>query len=86
MSLRNCSCDILVMSAAAFCHCLESLPEVQFEENQINCTDTGSLKKAQHRLCLLNYLHEVVMIRHTSLERKNTKCIVQVIKGLQEVE
>lgn len=48
----DCFCGVLVKNVAAFCPCLKSLPEAKVK-TQIHCTDKGSLRKAQQRLCSL---------------------------------
>ena len=51
---RDYFCDILVKNVAAFCPCLESLPESKVKRFILK----GSLKNAQQRLCSLVKYHE----------------------------
>ena len=61
MLLGEHSYEVMLKNVAAFCPCLKSLLEAKAKakkENQINCIDRRSLRKAQHRLCPLVRSHE----------------------------
>jgi hypothetical protein len=91
---RDCSCNILVKNVAAFCPCLKSLPEAKVKRLQLivltkevsekhsidlfTITSLNNIKSPKYMV----YSHEKRFIKSlTRLERKNTKYMVQVIKG-----
>jgi hypothetical protein len=73
--LKNCSCDVLVTNMAAYCPCVKSLHEANGKRFII--TELTNMSQIMVlRLSLWITLMKSILIEH-SLERKNTKCMVQ---------
>jgi hypothetical protein len=76
----------LVKDVAAFYPCLKSMPKAKIKWFILIVLTVEVSKKAQQRLCYLVYSYEEYFNeKEKAWEKKNIKCMVQVIVVQQQV-
>jgi hypothetical protein len=75
------------MKNSTFCPCLRSLPEVKVKKIRLITLTKEVSQKLNIDFVLWLTLMKSILIKHSKLsKKKNTDCVVQVLKGSQSVE
>jgi hypothetical protein len=76
----------LVKNVAAFCPCLKSLPEAKAKKVKLIALTKEVSKQSSIDSVLWFSIMKNALRCSKFRKKKNTKCVVQVIKGHQEVQ